>query len=107
MYGSTDLPTNLSPAAFVNSARSVKADGNHSDYQSEQWTQLCTAVGTETGVAKLKQLYSDINDLLLDESFCVPICTNPAVLTGRSFVKNIVPTLHAGGYTFTETWVDQ
>jgi len=66
---------------------------------------LVNAVGTETDQAKLKQLYTDINDFMLDESFVIPISTNPIILIGPSNVRNMLPNLH-GGWLFTETWLD-
>jgi peptide/nickel transport system substrate-binding protein len=104
-YAANDLPTNLSPSTFISSSRSIDSKGNHSNYQSERWTMLSDAVAGETDAGRQKQLYSDINDLLLDESWCVPISNDPIILTGRSYVRGVTPTFH-GGYLFTDSWLD-
>jgi peptide/nickel transport system substrate-binding protein len=105
IYAANDLPTNLSPGTFVSGAASVRPGTNNSSFQSDSWTQLVGDVSTETDPAKLKQLYSEINDVLLDESFSVPISSYPIILTGLSSVRNITPTLH-GNYSYTDTWLD-
>jgi peptide/nickel transport system substrate-binding protein len=104
IFASNDLPTNLSPSTLVSLSRTLDPRSNHSNFQSDRWTQLTDAVGVETDPAKLKGLYSELNDVLLDESWCVPIANNPIIMTGRSNVRNVVPNLH-GGYQFTETWL--
>src|SRR6202022_542820 len=42
---------------------------NASGFYDDKWTQLASTVATEPDPAKRKQMYSDINDYLLDQSF--------------------------------------
>src|SRR5262249_5312789 len=98
-YATTDSPMNLSPSTLLTSTRSPTPNTNHSLVQSARYMQLGAAAGTETDPAKLKQLYADINDLILDESFAIPLANNPIIMTGRSNVRDVTPNLH-GGYSF-------
>jgi peptide/nickel transport system substrate-binding protein len=103
IYAANDIYTNLSPSTLLNGPS--LGPTNHSDYKSDRWTQLLAAVGMETDPAKLNQLYSDVNDLILDESWCVAISNDPILMIGRSIVKDVNPTSHGGGFSFTDTWL--
>jgi peptide/nickel transport system substrate-binding protein len=52
-----------------------------------QYKQLVNAVSTEADAAKRKALLSQLNDLILDESFSVPIATAKHVTVVRSNVN--------------------
>jgi peptide/nickel transport system substrate-binding protein len=105
MYGANDVLTNLAPYSMLLASNSWNAAGNISNFQSTPWSELSAAAGTETDPVKQKQLYTQINDVILDESFCMPIASNPTVLLGRSTVRDVTPTFHSS-FLFTNTWLD-
>ena len=62
------------------------------------------AANSEPDKEKRRQLYSQLNDLFLDESFLMVLSSFPARVLARSTVQNVLPTAH-GGYTFTHAWL--
>jgi peptide/nickel transport system substrate-binding protein len=94
----------LEPAtAFLNS-RGLDPTANSSGFVQERYTQLVMAANAESDREKRKQLYSQLNDLFLDESFLMVLSSAPARLLTRATVKDVKTTTH-GGYTFTHTWL--
>ena len=53
--------------------------GNSSGYQSERYSNLITTASTEPDLNKRKAVYSDLNDLILDESFVLTVAPTPEV----------------------------
>jgi peptide/nickel transport system substrate-binding protein len=60
---------------------------NFSGFQDDTYTQLVTAASTEPDVNKRKQLYSQLNDYLLDQSFTFAFSLYP-------FIIAVGPTVH-------------
>jgi hypothetical protein len=46
-----------------------------------------------------------VNDLLLDGSFVMPICSAPAKMLTRANVHGIGPSQH-GAFLFNSAWLD-
>jgi ABC-type transport system substrate-binding protein len=82
----------------------LNPDDNNEGFRTDAYASLVAASLTETDPAKLKQIYSQINDILLDESFVIYITPNPVTLLARAGVKSITPHMH-GGWLFTDTWL--
>ena len=62
---------------------------NASGFYDDQWTQLASSVATEPDTAKRKQLYSQINDYLLDQSFAMAITPYPDIVATRPNVNDL------------------
>ena len=54
--------------------------GNTAGFQSDQYVALADASQSEADPAKRQQIYSQINDLLLDESFNISIGFQPTYM---------------------------
>jgi ABC-type transport system substrate-binding protein len=65
---------------------------------------LATAATVETDQAKLKQLYTQINDLMLDESFSIPLAWRPPTNVTRSAVHATNQQL--GGWWYRDVWIE-
>ena len=52
------------------------------NFKDEAYSQLVQAAGSEIDPAKRKQLYSQINDLILDHSFTMNVSPVPGGLRG-------------------------
>jgi peptide/nickel transport system substrate-binding protein len=76
-------------AAFGSSYYAPAAGANVTGFAPEKYVQLINAFSTETDAAKQKQAYSDMNDLMLDESFTVPIVAQEPAVISRSYVKGV------------------
>jgi hypothetical protein len=63
------------------------------------------AAGTETDQARQKQIYSQLNDLILDESFAPIVASSPAIMMTSAKVHGLVPTYHAS-FSLTDAWLE-
>ena len=61
--------------------------------------------GTEVDPAKQKQIYSQLNDLVLDESFVAIASTTPQIMMTTAKVHGLAPTYHAS-FSFTGAWLE-
>ena len=55
--------------------------------------------------AKKKQLYSDINDYALDQSFTFAVSNNPVWWVSTAKFKGLLPTVHQG-FLWTDAYFD-
>ena len=83
---------------------SLTPSGNRANFTSDRYTQLVTTAATEVDLQKRKQLYSQINDLLLDEAFATALAsTNPRLVTSDK-VHGFGITMHIG-FDWTGVWL--
>jgi peptide/nickel transport system substrate-binding protein len=95
----------VEPVTIIGNSRHLDPTGNsNTGYTSEQYLRLWTDASTEADSAKRKALYAQINDLLLDESCVMPICSAPARMLTSSAVNNIGLTAH-GAFLYNGTWL--
>jgi peptide/nickel transport system substrate-binding protein len=62
---------------------------NASGFYDDQWTQLASGVATEPDADKRKQLYGQINDYLLDQSFAMAITPYPDIVALKPNVMDM------------------
>ncbi len=93
LYSTAIGSAQLSPITLMSGA-AYKDPGNNSGFATPEYTQLLNQVATETDPAKQKQVYSTLNDYLLDQAFVWPIGTAPFRIAARSNVQNIGFLLH-------------
>jgi peptide/nickel transport system substrate-binding protein len=105
MYCAVSSNLHLSPAWFLNQSSPLKPMSNNEGYIDPTYTQLVAAVTAETDPSKLQADYSQINDLLLDESFVMYISPYPTLMLGRTAAHDVSPNLH-GGWDFTSAWLE-
>jgi len=77
---------------------------NNSGFDSPLYQELAAASTTETDPAKLKQIYSRVNDLMLDESFSIPLCSRPPTNMTRTSVH--ATNQQFGGWWYRDAWLD-
>jgi ABC-type transport system substrate-binding protein len=95
----------LLPGTMLSSSQVWDPVNNNSGFKTEQYTQLIGAAGTEPDPAKQKQIYTQINDLLLDESFAMFVSSAPPTMLTREAVRDVLP-VSIGGFSFTHAWLD-
>ena len=66
--------------------------------------RLYTTASTEPDAAKRKAIYAQINDLLLEESCVMPICSAPARMMTSAAVRDIGLSQH-GTFMYNATWL--
>jgi peptide/nickel transport system substrate-binding protein len=104
MYGYLSGKAHLEPPSLLTTPSLVPV-GNRANFTNDRYTQLVDAAGTEVDPQKRKELYSQINDLLLDEAFATPLATtNPRMITSGK-VHGFANTMHIG-FDWTQVWVD-
>jgi peptide/nickel transport system substrate-binding protein len=95
----------LSPSTALINGKPFNPQLNNSGYTSDTYVQLMNDAAKETDLSKQRALYSQMNDLLLDESFVSFVAPS----TGSSYiastrVKNIAWTAHESPW-YAETWL--
>ncbi len=104
LYYASSANLQLEPGTAY-TGRPLNPGDNNEGFSSDTYNSLVAASLTETDPAKLKQIYSQINDVILDESFIMYLTPNPVTLIARTGVHDMTPNLH-GGWQFTDAWLD-
>jgi peptide/nickel transport system substrate-binding protein len=102
IYSTAFGTAQLFPATLLTGSAYNPA-GNNEAFQSDQYTQLVNNLGTETDATKRAQLYSQINDLLIDEAFVWPIATAPFRIGAAARLQGLEFLLH-DAVSFTNAW---
>jgi peptide/nickel transport system substrate-binding protein len=93
----------LAPATCFTSSKAFAPSSNNSAFKSDRYSELITQSATEPDPARVKPLYSELNDLFLDESFTMVLSpTQPTLLT-RNNVHGVAYTHHEM-VTYTDAW---
>jgi peptide/nickel transport system substrate-binding protein len=74
------------------------------NFKDPTWTQLVSDAATQPDIAKRKAIYSQLNDIVLDQSFVMPISLYPNI----SIASNKVHALRidrSNRLTYTEMWL--
>jgi ABC-type transport system substrate-binding protein len=105
LYYSNDNYANTWPSSLLNTSPGWKPDmPNNSGQNFPEWKSLVESASTETDPSKQKAVYDQINDFILDQSWVMPVGSNPVMLLGRNVVQGVVPTMHQG-FLFGDTWL--
>jgi len=96
----------MEPVTRMANSRHLDPSGNsNTGFTSAEYVSLFNQASAEPDTARRKQLYSQVNDLLLDESFVMPICNSPGRMMSRARVHDITPSEH-GTFLFNRAWMD-
>jgi peptide/nickel transport system substrate-binding protein len=105
IYTVADVGANQSPATLFNVSPGWKPDlPNNSNWSHPEWKDIVTQLSTETDPTRQQALYARANDFVLDQSWILPLASNPIILLTRSAVNGVTPTMHQGFY-FTNAWL--
>jgi ABC-type oligopeptide transport system substrate-binding subunit len=78
---------------FTNSG-AFNPNSNNSGFQDPTYSQLVATVAAEPDRDKRRQMYSQLNDFLLDQAFVAPISGAPARWLATATLSGIGFTLH-------------
>ncbi len=96
----------MEPVTRMANSRHLDPSGNsNTGFTSPEYVQLFNQASAEPDTNKRKQIYSQVNDLLLDQSFVMPICSAPARMLTRAQVHDIGLSQH-GAFLFNSAWLD-
>jgi len=104
MYAITSARAQLAPGITFLSTATFNADQNNEGFSSDAYTKLARATVSETDPQRQKQVYSQMNDLLLAEAFASAIASAPPRMLLRSNVHGLDYTLHEG-FNWTNVWL--
>lgn len=97
----------MEPVTRMANSRHLDPSGNsNTGFTSPQYVNLFNAASAEPDNAKRKALYAQVNDLLLEESFVMPINASPARMLTRSYVHDVGLSQH-GAFLFNAAWLDR
>jgi peptide/nickel transport system substrate-binding protein len=97
----------LDPGTAFTKSRALSVTGNSSAFTAPANAAAVELVGratTEPDPTKRKQLYADLNDMLLDEVYIIGMSPTTSRLMVSSKVKGITPTLHTA-QKWWEAWL--
>lgn len=77
---------------------------NTTGFKNDKYTQLVTAANVEPDAAKRKQLYSQINDLILDEAFVMVLAPGAPSVVTRSNVNGVRWSMHESR-VYADMWL--
>jgi peptide/nickel transport system substrate-binding protein len=98
MYLSNSTFAQLEPSSTLSNGRATDPNSNNSLFQDDGYAKLIAQTASEPDAAKRKALYSQLNDILLDQSFIMVLAGAPPTLVARSNVAGIEPSAHDGFY---------
>ena len=99
-----DARAQLAPGITFSSTATFNSEQNNDGFSSETYSQLARATATETDPQKLKQVYTQMNDLLLDEAFATAVASAPPRMLLKSNVQGLGYTMHEG-FDWTNVWL--
>jgi peptide/nickel transport system substrate-binding protein len=105
MYATGDVVANLLPINNLNGP-TWRPNPNNTNWDAPEWKDLFSQVATESDPTKQKTLYAKLNDYILDQSWAMPMSTNPQILVGTARLHGVEPNQY-GAWYFTNAWLDQ
>ncbi len=104
LYAGPGAYAHLSPSTCLSSGKASSPTDNNSGYQSAEYTRLVNDSATEVDPAKQTSIYSQLNDLFLDESFVMTLAPVLPIQIARANVHGMVYSHHED-ILHTETWL--
>jgi peptide/nickel transport system substrate-binding protein len=98
-FGAQDGTSGLQTGAFG-------IANTFTNFKDDDYTQTVKAAAVELDATKRKQLYSRINDIILDNCFTMPLCSLLQVSVSTNNVHGIVRERSGGGLNLVGTWMD-
>jgi peptide/nickel transport system substrate-binding protein len=106
IYVGNTAYASMQPITCIANSRHLDSTGNsNSGFTSDKYRELHAAASVEPDLAKRKQLYGQITDLILDESFTMPIASVPNRMVTRAAVQNVQGSRH-GSILYNEAWIE-
>jgi peptide/nickel transport system substrate-binding protein len=93
-----------SPSTAMSQSRIWDPTSNNSGYANDTYKRLIDTANTKTDAAKLKQELSQLNDILLDESFTMALAPNNPTTVVRSNVGGASQRL-LYGVLYSDLWL--
>jgi peptide/nickel transport system substrate-binding protein len=102
-YLAGDNWSNFEPITPLSADASLNYRVNNADFHDDTYTRLVSSAAMEPDAVKRKQLYSQINDVLLDQSFDIIMASNIIRATTSANLEGIGHRRN-DFFTFTDAW---
>jgi peptide/nickel transport system substrate-binding protein len=99
------LFSHMEPGTMFNLSGLYRTPNGTTSFESDQYTKLIAASQSEPDLTRRKQVYSDLNDLFLDECFVMPLALQPVYIVAKSNLKNVQWRINQAP-KFAEMWLE-
>jgi peptide/nickel transport system substrate-binding protein len=103
-YTLNDSWAAMEPVSLLSSGASLNYKINNAGFKDDTYSQLVASAGSEADAAKRKQLYSQLNDYILDQSFGIPIAPSTSRFISKASVHGIDFRMN-DVMTFSNAWI--
>jgi peptide/nickel transport system substrate-binding protein len=97
-FGGQDATSGIQTGAFG-------AANAFTNFKDDTYTELVKSAGSEIDPAKRRQLYSQINDLILDQCFTMNVSSYLAVSVATAKVHGVTRAPTGGGPILVDAWL--
>ncbi|MHB1132770.1 MAG: ABC transporter substrate-binding protein [Chloroflexota bacterium] len=97
---------NKVPASMFEAAVVWRTDKNSAQFKSDKFTDLVKKASSQMDVEQAKPYYKQINELIIDECFTLPVCPQPRPYAQQKYVKNYQSNLDSFPI-LDSTWLDK
>jgi ABC-type transport system substrate-binding protein len=104
VYTLNDSWAAMEPISMLSAGASLNPKINNAGFSDEQYTSLTASAAAEPDSAKRKQLYSQLNDYILDQSFGIPIAPSTSRVITKASVHGIEFRMN-DVMTFSNAWI--
>jgi peptide/nickel transport system substrate-binding protein len=104
VYTLNDSWAAMEPISLLSSGASLNPKINNAGFKDDTYTQLTANAAAEPDAAKRKQLYSQLNDYILDQSFGIPIAPSTSRVITKASVHGIEFRMN-DVMTFGNVWI--
>jgi peptide/nickel transport system substrate-binding protein len=108
MWASGSSRSNLgAPITMITSTSVLWATNgiNNTAYKSDRYTRVVDQLIVESDPAKQKQLYSELNDIIIDDSWIAMLAPRPPRVALRANVKGVRHFASLEGFDYREAWL--
>jgi peptide/nickel transport system substrate-binding protein len=89
VYTLNDSWAAMEPVSMLAAGASLNPRKNNAGFADEQYTKLVDSANVEPDAAKRKQIYAQINDYILDQSFGIPIAPSTSRVVTKANVQGL------------------
>jgi peptide/nickel transport system substrate-binding protein len=95
------------PVSGLSLGRATDPNSNNEGYKNDTYTGLISALASEPDSGKRKAMYSQVNDILLDDAFAMVVTTYPPKMVASSKVHDLVtPQSVPSFFWLSDVWLE-
>jgi ABC-type transport system substrate-binding protein len=95
----------MEPVTLLLGGRVYDPISNNSGFKNDTYEQLLNQAAAEPDKGRRKSLYSQVNDVLLDEAFAMPIAAGQTRMVTRAAIHDVGFNMWNGSFSYTNAWI--